>query len=223
MSGIKCRDTLSATSFDVLGNCTKYATLAINALVLGSSTNAISLAGILLALTGSALYSPAVFLVPALTQHLCVRTDTQTRSRAYSRTDIQTRTDTAERYAYDCQWSCVFIIDSDCACIWACVYVCVCVFVCVLAHACVRVHLCVGVNVPGRIHPRQIGDAPQRKQDWPPRLTDDETSMSLVRRRVAASIVAPLPWRVLLQALKEHSLVVRPGSRREAGPCRGRD
>ena len=65
MSGIKCRDTLSATSFDVLGNCTKYATLAINALVLGSSTNALSLAGILLALTGSALYSPAVFLVPA--------------------------------------------------------------------------------------------------------------------------------------------------------------
>jgi len=59
MSGIKCRDILSATSFDVLGNCTKYATLAINAVVLGSSTNAVSLAGILLALTGSALYSPA--------------------------------------------------------------------------------------------------------------------------------------------------------------------
>jgi len=59
MSGIKCRDILSATSFDVLGNCTKYLTLAVNALVLGSSTNSLSLLGILLALTGSALYSPA--------------------------------------------------------------------------------------------------------------------------------------------------------------------
>ena len=53
------RDILSATSFDVLGNTTKYLTLAINAVLLGSSTNTVALIGILLALTGSALYSPA--------------------------------------------------------------------------------------------------------------------------------------------------------------------
>eukprot|EP00285_Hemiselmis_virescens_P005529 CAMPEP_0173402470 /NCGR_PEP_ID=MMETSP1356-20130122/54022_1 /TAXON_ID=77927 ORGANISM="Hemiselmis virescens, Strain PCC157" /NCGR_SAMPLE_ID=MMETSP1356 /ASSEMBLY_ACC=CAM_ASM_000847 /LENGTH=262 /DNA_ID=CAMNT_0014362809 /DNA_START=29 /DNA_END=814 /DNA_ORIENTATION=- len=37
MSGVACRSVLSATSFDVLGNCTKYLTLAISALM--GSTN----------------------------------------------------------------------------------------------------------------------------------------------------------------------------------------
>merc|ERR1719183_2180120 len=59
MSGIKCRETLSATSFDVLGNANKYATLAVNAVILGSSTNRMSFGGIITALTGSFLYSPA--------------------------------------------------------------------------------------------------------------------------------------------------------------------
>mmetsp|Transcript_52005 Transcript_52005/g.161728 ORF Transcript_52005/g.161728 Transcript_52005/m.161728 type:complete len:104 (-) Transcript_52005:2-313(-) len=58
-SGTMCRDVLSATSFDVLGNCNKYLTLAFNSIVLGSSTTPLSLFGVLLALTGGALYSPA--------------------------------------------------------------------------------------------------------------------------------------------------------------------
>mmetsp|Transcript_816 Transcript_816/g.1878 ORF Transcript_816/g.1878 Transcript_816/m.1878 type:complete len:316 (+) Transcript_816:344-1291(+) len=58
MSGIACRSVLSATSFDVLGNCTKYLTLGISAL-LGSTNSAASIAGIIVALGGCALYSPA--------------------------------------------------------------------------------------------------------------------------------------------------------------------
>lgn len=58
LSGTKCRDVLTATSFDVLGNCTKYLTLGMSYL-LGSSTSAGSYIGVLIALTGCALYSPA--------------------------------------------------------------------------------------------------------------------------------------------------------------------
>lgn len=50
---------LSATSFDVLGNCTKYLTLAVSAIFLGSTNSAASIGGIVIALTGCAIYSPA--------------------------------------------------------------------------------------------------------------------------------------------------------------------
>lgn len=59
MSGISCRSVLSATSFDVLGNCTKYLTLAVSAIFLGSTNSAASIGGIVIALTGCAIYSPA--------------------------------------------------------------------------------------------------------------------------------------------------------------------
>jgi solute carrier family 35 protein len=62
-SGTCCRQMLSATGFDVLGNCTKYATLAFNAFLLGSNLSAASMAGVLLALSGGVLYSPASSLV----------------------------------------------------------------------------------------------------------------------------------------------------------------
>ena len=59
MSGTKCRDVLSATSFDVLGNCTKYFTLGISALVSDTHNSTISIVGICIALSGAVLYSPA--------------------------------------------------------------------------------------------------------------------------------------------------------------------
>jgi drug/metabolite transporter (DMT)-like permease len=59
MSGTKCRDVLSATSFDVLGNCTKYLTLGLSALILNTHNSLISIFGICIALFGTVLYSPA--------------------------------------------------------------------------------------------------------------------------------------------------------------------
>jgi drug/metabolite transporter (DMT)-like permease len=59
MSGTKCRDVLSATSFDVLGNCTKYLTLGLSALILNTHNSLISIFGICIALSGTMLYSPA--------------------------------------------------------------------------------------------------------------------------------------------------------------------
>jgi hypothetical protein len=50
---------LSATSFDVLGNCTKYLTLALSIFLLGSQASAAGIVGVLIALTGGAIYSPA--------------------------------------------------------------------------------------------------------------------------------------------------------------------
>jgi solute carrier family 35 len=59
MSGTKCRDVLSATSFDVLGNCTKYLTLGLSALLLDTQNSPASIFGICIALSGTVLYSPA--------------------------------------------------------------------------------------------------------------------------------------------------------------------
>ena len=65
LSGTCCRQILSATGFDVLGNCTKYATLVLNAILLGSNLSAGSMAGVLVALSGGVLYSPASSLIRA--------------------------------------------------------------------------------------------------------------------------------------------------------------
>eukprot|EP00293_Proteomonas_sulcata_P006393 CAMPEP_0184318930 /NCGR_PEP_ID=MMETSP1049-20130417/105672_1 /TAXON_ID=77928 /ORGANISM="Proteomonas sulcata, Strain CCMP704" /LENGTH=144 /DNA_ID=CAMNT_0026638893 /DNA_START=59 /DNA_END=493 /DNA_ORIENTATION=- len=59
MSGTKCREVLSATSFDVLGNSTKYLTLAMSMIFLNSKPSTVSLIGVIVALTGGAFYSPA--------------------------------------------------------------------------------------------------------------------------------------------------------------------
>lgn len=59
MSGTKCRDVLSATSFDVLGNCTKYLTLGLSAILLDTRNSLVSIVGICIALSGTMLYSPA--------------------------------------------------------------------------------------------------------------------------------------------------------------------
>jgi drug/metabolite transporter (DMT)-like permease len=59
MSGTKCRDVLSATSFDVLGSCTKYLTLALSTMILRAQNSVLSIVGICIALSGTVLYSPA--------------------------------------------------------------------------------------------------------------------------------------------------------------------
>jgi drug/metabolite transporter (DMT)-like permease len=59
MSGTKCREVLSATSFDVLGSCTKYLTLALSTLILRARNSVLSIVGICIALSGTVLYSPA--------------------------------------------------------------------------------------------------------------------------------------------------------------------
>eukprot|EP00802_Teleaulax_amphioxeia_P005501 Tamp_05505.p1 GENE.Tamp_05505~~Tamp_05505.p1 ORF type:complete len:339 (-),score=13.27 Tamp_05505:1936-2859(-) len=58
VSGTVCRQALTATGFDVLGNSTKYATLGFNALALGSSVTSQAMFGVIIALTGGVLYSP---------------------------------------------------------------------------------------------------------------------------------------------------------------------
>jgi drug/metabolite transporter (DMT)-like permease len=59
MSGTKCREVLSATSFDVLGSCTKYLTLALSTVILQAQNSVLSIVGICIALSGTVLYSPA--------------------------------------------------------------------------------------------------------------------------------------------------------------------
>jgi drug/metabolite transporter (DMT)-like permease len=59
MSGTKCREYLSATSFDVLGSCTKYLTLALSLAILRARNSILSIIGICIALSGTVLYSPA--------------------------------------------------------------------------------------------------------------------------------------------------------------------
>jgi len=76
MSGTACRDVLTATSFDVLGNCTKYLTLAFSIAFLGSQASWVGIMGVLIALTGGAVYSPAGEYV--------IRTVTGRRGTAYT-------------------------------------------------------------------------------------------------------------------------------------------
>jgi hypothetical protein len=59
LAGRVLMQVLSATSFDVLGNCTKYLTLAFSIFLLGSQASAAGIVGVLIALTGGAIYSPA--------------------------------------------------------------------------------------------------------------------------------------------------------------------
>jgi drug/metabolite transporter (DMT)-like permease len=59
MSGTKCREVLSATSFDVLGSCTKYLTLVLSIMILRAQNSVLSIVGICIALSGTVLYSPA--------------------------------------------------------------------------------------------------------------------------------------------------------------------
>jgi len=56
-TGSICRDALSATGFDVLGNSTKYATLLLSVLLWESPITSMSLMGVLVALTGGVVYS----------------------------------------------------------------------------------------------------------------------------------------------------------------------
>ncbi len=56
--------------FDVLGNCTKYITLALSAVFLGSSNSVAATAGIVMALSGCALYSPAGKSLSSLSRSL---------------------------------------------------------------------------------------------------------------------------------------------------------
>ena len=76
MSGTKCREYLSATSFDVLGSCTKYMTLALSAVILRARNSVLSMVGICIALTGTVLYSPAgelFYRCVTTNQHPCSR------------------------------------------------------------------------------------------------------------------------------------------------------
>ncbi len=69
MSGTKCREVLSATSFDVLGSCTKYLTLALSTMILRARNSVLSIVGICIALSGTVLYSPAGDMLCRLLTH----------------------------------------------------------------------------------------------------------------------------------------------------------
>ena len=70
MSGTKCREYLSATSFDVLGSCTKYLTLALSLTILRARNSILSVVGICIALSGTVLYSPAgELLIQSFSSH----------------------------------------------------------------------------------------------------------------------------------------------------------
>jgi drug/metabolite transporter (DMT)-like permease len=55
--GTICRNAVSATAFNILGNLNKFATIAFSAVFLGSRNSPTAISGLILSLVGGAVYS----------------------------------------------------------------------------------------------------------------------------------------------------------------------
>jgi drug/metabolite transporter (DMT)-like permease len=57
LAGTVCRNAVSATAFNILGNLNKFATIAFSAVFLGSRNSSTAILGLILTLVGGAVYS----------------------------------------------------------------------------------------------------------------------------------------------------------------------
>ena len=57
LAGTACRDAVSATAFNILGNLNKFVTILFSSILFGSQNSVLALSGLFVSLSGGAIYS----------------------------------------------------------------------------------------------------------------------------------------------------------------------